>query len=250
MALINFTKASVELYLSESLERAIDTSDGKFVSKGDSMLKERNLFQKLKLMIQFCPAFLTTIAYKVGGASIIAVFLLNSSEYGAIYVAIQAGINFIVAFSFLPNNTLQDRIHNAFFYGWAPLILARGPFDSRKESHPKMIAANILSLIPGTICLTGIMFWFFALKPSTHPPNWSYPSFTFHDKPGLLAAVTSGTLLLGLISTAFIWRLKHQVKTIASKEGKLESYWGVDSNKPVLKTIDKIQPTDPNFTDF
>ena len=214
------------------------------------MLKERSLFQKLKLMIQFCPAFLTTIAYKVCSASIIAVFLLNSSEYAVIYVAIQAGFNFIVAFFFLPNNTLQDRIRNAFYYGWAPLILVRGRFESRKESHPKMIAANILSLIPGSICLTGIMFWFFALDPSTHLPNWSNPRFTFHDKPGLLAAVTSGTLLSGLISTAFIWRLKHQVKTIASKEGKLELYWGVDSNQPVLKTISKIQPTDPNFTDF
>ena len=170
ISLINFTKASVELYLSESLERAID---GKFVSKGDSMLKERNLFQKLKLMIQFCPAFLTTIAYKVCSASIIAVFLLNSSEYGAICVAIQAGINFILAFYFLPNITLQDRIRNAFSYGWAPLTLSKSRFDSRKESHPKMIAANILSLIPGTICLTGIMFWFFALDPSTHLPNWS-----------------------------------------------------------------------------
>ena len=218
------------------------------------MLKERSLFQKLKLMIQFCPAFLTTIAYKVCSASIIAVFLLNSSEYGVIYVyiatAIQAGINFSVAFFFLPNNTLQDRIRNVFHYGWAPLILLKSHFDSRKESHPKMIAANILSLIPGSICLTGIMFWFFALDPSTHLPNWSNPRFTFHDKPGLLAAVTSGTLLSGLISTAFIWRLKHQVKTIASKEGKLELYWGVDSNQPVLKTISKIQPTDPNFTDF
>ena len=69
-SLISISKASTELYLSEGLKGTIDT----FKGNGDSMLKGRSLFQKLELIIQFSPAFLTTLAFRVSCLSIITVF--------------------------------------------------------------------------------------------------------------------------------------------------------------------------------
>ena len=162
----------------------------------------------------------------------------------------RTGINFIVAFYFFAHNNRKDRLRNAIQYSSSLLILARSYFDSRKESHPKMMALHVMSTIHYSICLAVTMTWFTILDPSTHPPRWSDHRFFFDDKPGLLVAIISLTFLLGLISIVFVWRLKHQVKTFAMKEGKMESYWGVDSRQPVLNTIAKIQPTDSHFTDY
>ena len=219
------------------------------------MLNGRSLFKKLELMIQFSPAFLTILTFRVCCLSIIIVFfghegfvIMPFGPIGAIFGAIgaiQAGINFY----FFSYNTLQDRFRNAFLYP-SLLVLARSYFDSRKESHPKMMALHVMSTIHYSICLAVTMTWFTILDPSTHLPRWSDHRFFFHDKPGLLVATISLTFLLGLISIVFVWRLKHQVKTFAMKEGKMESYWGVDSRQPVLNTIAKIQPTDSHFADY
>ena len=252
-SLISISKASAELYLSEGLEGTIDT----FKGNGDSMLKGRSLFQKLELIFQFSPAFLTTLAFRVSCLSIITVFfgfegfLLQhpSLLWIGVIEAIRTGINFIVAFYFFSHNNRKDRLRNAIHYPTL-LILARSYFDSRKESHPKMMAVHMMSTIHYSICLAVTMTWFTILDPSTHLPRWSDHRFFFHDKPGLLVAIISLTFLLGLISIVFVWRLKHQVKTFAMKEGKMESYWGVDSRQPVLNTIAKIQPTDSHFADY
>ena len=163
-SLISISKASAELYLSEGLEGTIDT----FKGNEDSMLKGRSLFQKLKLIIQFSPAFLTTLAFRVSCLSIITVFfgfegylLFHPSLLWILLIeAIRSGINFIVAFYFFFHNNRKDRLRNAIQYSSSLLILARSYFDSRKESHPKMMAVHMMSTIHYSICLAVTMIWF------------------------------------------------------------------------------------------
>ena len=76
-SLITISKTAIELYVSESFNSAItpsavlDHSD----SLNDSMLKGKGLGRKLWIMAKLSPAFILSLAFKVGSIAIICALL-------------------------------------------------------------------------------------------------------------------------------------------------------------------------------
>ena len=132
----------------------------------DSMLKDRSLFQKLKLMVQFSPAFLTSFVFKVGSFSII--FSLLGLSFFSIYVLIGSVVTSIVAFYSSSKTFKEVRFCHAITYTNAP-ILGKDLHGNRKENYPKMMTASIICLILHTLTLTMLMIWVGAMDPSDPP---------------------------------------------------------------------------------
>ena len=238
---IMVSKCSTELFLCESLSMQTVSLEGMFKherSNKDSMLKGRSVLQKLWLIAQISPAFLTTSAFYTCSIALFIAFFTYKT-YSLTGIAFFC-VTIPIAFFFLPYNDRRDRLYNVLIYGSIPFILMKSPYASRKECFPKMMTMAITRLILHTLLLVVLMIWFLVLDPTTHLTHWSEHRFFFRGRQTLFLAATSATLLLGPISLLFIWRLKHQVKTLAKREGKLDTYWGTDK-QPVMRNISSIQ---------
>ena len=64
-------------------------------SLGDSMTSGRSLLQQVKMIVQFSPAFLANLAFKIGSIAIISTFLKG---YVIIYMCLGIIMCTIVAF--------------------------------------------------------------------------------------------------------------------------------------------------------
>ena len=229
-SIITISKTSIELYLNESYASNSIAKDvwNHTDTYNDSMMKERSLLQKLKLMAQFSPAFLTSLVFKVGSIAIICAFL---KDYSAIYLGIGICITFIVAFNFYSaiqdyRNTEDEKTGSGLFYCLTNVtILAKCPLGSRKENYRQMMAVSITWLILHTLTLIMLIIWFGAIDPSTHLPHWSDHRFTYHENPALFYATTCSVIVFGPISILALWRLKRQVEALGREENKHVMFW-------------------------
>ena len=90
-SVFTISKTSINLYLGESFwgsggDTFVPEEVFEAESLKDSMFKGKSLFQKIKLMVQVSPAFLTSLVFKVGSISIISAFLPKG--YLALYVGV------------------------------------------------------------------------------------------------------------------------------------------------------------------
>ena len=179
-------------------------------------MKDRSLLQKLKLMAEFSPAFLTSLIFKVGSIALICTFL---KEYSAIYLGIGVCLAFIVACHFYATTFTEEKISSAIFYSLTNVtILAKCSLGSRKENYPQMMSVSTTWLILHTLTLTVLMIWFGAMDPSTHLSHWSDHRFTFHENPALFYATTCAVLVFGPISILALWGLK--AKNLGAAEAR------------------------------
>ena len=215
-SIMTISKTSIELYLNESYNTGIFPSDvwDHTGANDDSMMKERSLLQKLKLMAEFSPAFLTSLIFKVGSIAIICTFL---KEYSAIYLGIGICITFIVASDF--RFSTDERTGIGLFYCLTNVtILAKCPLGSRNQNFPQMTAVSITWLILHTLTLIVLMIWFGAMELSTHLPHWSDHRFAFHENLTLFYATTCVVLFFGPISILALWGLK--AKNLGAAEAR------------------------------
>ena len=91
-----------------------------------------------------------------------------------------------------------------------------------------MMAASIIWVIFNISTLVRLMTRVGVMDESTHLSHWSEPRFAFHGHPTLFFVTTTAIILMGPVSIFCLWRMKHQVKALAMKEGKMDTYWGVD----------------------
>merc|ERR1712210_217619 len=95
----------------------------------DSMLKGKSLGRKLWIMAKLSPAFILSLAFKVGSIAIICALL---KVYAVIYLAIGIVITFIVAFNTYDFNSKDEKAGSALFYSLTnTTILAKCPLASR-----------------------------------------------------------------------------------------------------------------------
>ena len=226
-SIVTISKTSIELYLNESYNLCVIPSDvwDHTGTNDDSIMKDRSLLQKLKLMAQFSPAFLTSLIFKIGSFAIICTFL---QEYSAIYLGIGICLTFIVTFCYEDFST-DKRIGVGLFYCLTNVtILAKCPLGSRRHNYPHMMAVSITWLILHTLTLTMLMIWFGAmdLSGTKFPFHWSDHPFIFHEIPTLFYATTCAVLALGPISILALRRLKRQVRALGGKENNLQQVWG------------------------
>ena len=211
-SIITISKTSIELYLNESCNSSALIAEYILNHKNtndDSMMKDRSLFQKLKLLARFSPAFLTSLIFKVGSIAIICAFL---KDYSAVYLGIEIFLTFIVAFFFYGESGMDERTGSGLFYCLTNVtILAKCPLGRRKENYPQMMAVSITWLILHTLTLIGLMIWFGAMDPSTHLPHWSEHRFTFHQNPSLFYTLASAMIVFGPISILSLKSLEGQV---------------------------------------
>ena len=214
-SILTISKTSIELFLSRSFPRVHlkvqDLTHDDSVDDSDSMLKDRSLLQKLKLMVEFSPAFLTSLIFKVGSISIICTFLKG---YSVIYLSVGVFIAFIIAFIVSYRyNECERAIFSAIFYSLTNVtILAKSPRESRKDSYPQMLTVSITWLTLHTLTLIMLMIWFGTLDSSIHLPHWSEHRFTFRENPALFYSTTCAMIVFGPMSIFALWRLKRQVK--------------------------------------
>ena len=178
------------------------------------MLCGKSFPEKLKLMAQISAAFLSIFIFHIGSTSIVMICL---HWIGLIlYVAVSI----------------------------SSIIASNNMFGNRREIIRKLMTSLTIAWITNTLALTVLMIWS-ALDPSTYLSHWDWsdPRYFFHDNPPLFYATTSALLVLGPISLLLTWRLKHQFKAHAQKEGKMDILWGpgntcdLKSIKPVTITI-------------
>ena len=158
------SKCSIELFLCESLSTRSVSVEGMFKherSNQDSMLKGRSIFQKLWLMAQFSPAFLTTNAFYTCNIALSIAFF-NYETYLLISIAFTC-TTIPIAFFFLSYNNRRDRVQNVLHYGVIPFTLVKSLYDSRKECFPKMMTMAITRLILFTLILITLMIWFLTI---------------------------------------------------------------------------------------
>ena len=94
-SLLTISKTSIEMFVTESF--GPDTSPSFVLDHSktfnDSILKGKSLGRKLFIMVQLSPAFILSLAFKVGSIAIICALL---KEYAVIYLALGIVITFIV----------------------------------------------------------------------------------------------------------------------------------------------------------
>lgn len=223
-SIITISKTSIELYLNESYNwdsvakhvlYHTDTND-------DSMMKDKTLCQKLKLMARFSPAFLTSLIFKVGSIAVICAFL---KDYSAVYLGVGIFLAFVVVVRYSHDVMWDTRIGSGIFYCLTNVtILAKCPLADREKNYTEMMAVSITWLILHTLTLIGLMIWYGAMDPSTHLPHWSNHRFTFHENQALFFATTCSVLVFGPISILALWRLKRQVNALEEKEDEVDVY--------------------------
>ena len=242
-SVLTISKITIEMFLSETF---IPEENFKVLlaqNNDDSMLTDKSFLQKLKLIIQFSPAVLTSLVFKVGSISIICTFL---KEFSAIYFGIGIPVIFLFFCRYFTYRSLYEKFSQSATYSAGNMVILTKDLhggtwqNSRKESYAKMMAASIIWLIVNTSILVGLMVWVAALDESNHLSHWSEHRFAFHGHPTLFLSTTSGIILMGPISIFFLWRLKHQVKALATKEGKVDTYWGVDRKFLPPLTSDRV----------
>ena len=212
-SILSISKTSIELYLNESYgtqsssRDVLDHTD----TNDDSMMKDRSLFEKLKLMAEFSPAFLFSLIFKVGSIAIICALL---KEYSAIYLGLGICITFIVALFFSNGSySREKRIGSALFYCLTNVtILAKCPLGTRNDNDPQMKAVSVTWWILHTLTLIVLMIWFGAMDLSTHRLHWSDYRFIFHENPFLFCGITSIDLVFGPISIWFLWGLNRNAE--------------------------------------
>ena len=106
-SVITISKITIEMFLIETYIPE-ENVQGHFVpTNDDSMLKDRSVLEKLKLMIQFSPAFLTSLVFKAGSISIISAFL---KEYSAVYFVMGDIIIFFFFLFYFDYNNFYERV--------------------------------------------------------------------------------------------------------------------------------------------
>ena len=172
-------------------------------------MEGRSVLQKLKLMAEFSPAFLTSLIFKVGSIAIICTLL---KEYSAIYMGIGIFLTFVMACYFYWLKDIEGRIGSAIFYSLTNVtILAKCPLGSRKENYKQMLAVSVIWMILHTFTLLVLIIWFGAMDPSTHLPHWSEHRFAFHQNPTLFYTAASAMIVFGPISILSLRSLEDQV---------------------------------------
>ena len=216
-SVLSISKTAIELYVSESFERvtipsAVLNHSG---SLNDSMLKGKSLGRKLWIMAQLSPAFILSLAFKVGSIAVICALL---KVYAVIYLAIGIVITFIVAFNTYDFDDTDEQAGSALFYSLTnTTILAKCPLVNRRWNYNQMMAVSITWLILHTTTLVGLMIWVGLLPDSTHLDHWSSHRFAL-IQPTIFYPTIVGILLLGPLSTLALWGLKKQVKALEEKE--------------------------------
>ena len=212
--------------MSESFDTGTIPSAVLDYTLNDSILKGRSLGRKLFIMVQLSPAFILSLAFKVGSIAIICALL---KYYSMIYLGIGMVVTFIVAFFTYAGRFIDEAAGSALFYSLTnTTILAKCPLANRKDNYKQMMAVSITWLILHTLTLTMLMIWFGAmdLSGTKFPFHWSDHPFTFHEIPNLFYATTCAVLALGPISILALRRLKRQVKALGGKENNLQQVWG------------------------
>merc|ERR1712210_18888 len=106
----------------------------------DSMLKGKSLGRKLWIMAKLSPAFILSLAFKVGSIAIICALL---KVYAVIYLAIGIVITFIVAFNKYYDDDCDDtdeQAGSALFYSLTnTTILAKCPLANRRWNYMQMM---------------------------------------------------------------------------------------------------------------
>ena len=222
------SKTAIKLYLGDQF----NSKDGNVFDKEafdrdsprDSMMRGRSLLQRIKMTVQFSPAFLTSLIFKIGSIAIISAFL---QRYVIIYICGGTILSIIVAFAYFNNCREHERLSNAIMYGLMNItILVKTLLGSRKEQYPTMMAVSQAWLILHTVTLMMLMVWFGAMDPSTHLAHWSEHKFFFYNNMALFYTATTTAIIFGPISIFSLWGLKKQVKAFAVRENQLQSFWG------------------------
>ena len=224
-SLLSISKTSIELFVSESYSRGLTSRNVLNHSHtcNDSLLKSKNLVGKLSIMAQLSPAFILSVAFKVGSIVVICALLKG---YAVIYLTIGIAITFIVAFlTYNTSAATDEKAGSALFYSLTnTTIVAKCPLGNRKDNYLQMMAVSITWLILHTTTLVGLMIWVGLLPESTHLDHWSSHRFTL-IRPTVFYHTISGILLLGPLSILALWGLKRQVLALEEREkGKLK-FW-------------------------
>jgi hypothetical protein len=222
-SLISISKTAIELYVSESYSRGTyptaifrhrDSLD-------DSIMKDKSLCRKLWIMAKLSPAFIISLAFKVGSIAVICALL---KVYAVIYLAIGIVITFIVAYNKY-SGLKDEQAGSALFYSLTnTTILAKCPLTDRKSNYKLMMAVSITWLILHTTTLVTLMIWVGVLPASTHLDHWSSHRFAL-IQPTIFYPTIEGILLLGPLSILALWGLKRQVKALEENENGERTFW-------------------------
>merc|ERR1712210_242554 len=134
----------------------------------DSMLKGKTLGRKLWIMAKLSPAFILSLAFKVGSIAIICALL---KVYAVVYLAIGIVITFVVAFitCYGLKDYKDETTGSALFYSLTnTTILAKCPLADRKDNYRQMMFVSITWLILHSTTLVGLIIWVGAFPDSTH----------------------------------------------------------------------------------
>ena len=231
-SLLTISKTAIELFVSESFNCGA-TPSSILNHKGtcdDSMLKGKTLGGKLLVMAQLSPAFILSLAFKVGSIAIICALLKG---YAVIYLAIAIAITFIVAFNTYDDGyTTDKKTGSALFYSLTnTTILSKCPLQNRRWNYKQMIAVSITWLILHTTTLVSLMIWAGALPESAHLEHWSSQRFAL-IQPTIFYPTIICILLLGPLSILALWGLKKQVKVLEEKEEGERKFWDAPKRQP------------------
>ena len=228
-SLITISKTSLELFLNESFYGATSLSHilNHTETLNDSILKGKTLPRKLLIMAKLSPAFILSLAFKVGSIAIIWALL---KDHVRIYLGIGIGITFIVAFIMYDGPT-DEKAGSALFYSLTNItVTAKCPLGNRRKNYRQMMAISVTWVILHSIALVGLRIWVGNLPESTYLDHWSTNRFTL-IKPTIFYPTISGLLFAGPLSVLALWGLKKQVLTLEEKEEGEQKFWEPASSK-------------------
>ena len=156
-------------------------------------------------MAKLSPAFILSLAFKVGSIAIICALLKG---YAIRYLAIGIVITFIVAFNTYDSST-DENAGSALFYSLTnTTILAKCPLADRKDNYKQMMFVSITWWILHSTTLVGLIIWVGLLPESTHLDHWSQHRFSLIH-PTVFYPTVIGILLLGPLSRVALVGLKN-----------------------------------------
>lgn len=224
-SLLSINKTSIELFVSESYGRGSTSRNilDHSPACNDSLMKGKSLGRKMLIMAQLAPAFILSLAFKVGSISVICVLLKG---YAVIHLGFGIVVTFVVAFfTYNTSAATDEKAGSALFYSLTnTTIVAKCPLGSRKENYVQMMSVSIIWLILHTTTLVGLMIWVGLLPDWTHLDHWSSHRLVL-IQPTVFYHTISAILLLGPLSILALRGLKRQVLAVEEKEKGERKFW-------------------------
>ena len=231
--LLVFTQQVASLFIQtdqmELLSAVFLFGEGALEASPQLLLKGKSLGRKLWIMVKLSPAFILSLAFKVGSIAVICALL---KAYTVIYLGFGIIITFIVAFNKYDSGDKDEKAGSALFYSLTnTTILAKSFLANREDNFKQMMYVSISWLILHTTTLVGLIIWVGILPDSTHLDHWSSHRFAI-IQPDIFYPTIGGILLLGPLSILALWGLKKQVKALEEKEEGERKFWDAAKGNP------------------